>query len=158
MAALHRKTLARILGLFVRKARFYFRLNDFDAPAAKEGEDMENSIPEESRELERIGGGIIEFESAVSCESFGSDVGSGFDDQEELDEDDSLSETSTLGKYFDPYTSILRDGALEPSSPAVATWERRMDWRIHHGRGLGAWIDWVVDRGTGWFQMVMERR
>lgn len=127
-----------------------------DTTNAKEGEGVGDPIPRESRELEEIGRRIVEFESVISCESFGSDVGSEFGDHDEEDEDDCRSETSTLGKYFDPYTAILRDGALEPSSPVVPTWERRMNWRIEHGRGLGAWIDWVVDRGTGWFQMVME--
>ena len=168
MVSLHRKTLARILGLFARRHSSYFRLNDPTAAGTKEGATTGDSIPRESREIEGMGERIVEFESVFSCESLGSDIGSDFGEQEEEEEefqclededgDDTQSETSVLSKYFDPYTSILRDGVLEPSSPPRRAWERRMDLRIRNGRGLSAWIDWAVDRSVGWFQRVMEAR
>lgn len=65
---------------------------------------------------------------------------------------------SPLGKYFDPTTSLLLEEVLEPASPVVGSWERRMEVRIREGRGLRAWIDWAVDRVIGRVQRAVEER
>lgn len=65
---------------------------------------------------------------------------------------------SPLGKYFDPSTSLLLEEVLEPATPVVGNWERRMEVRIREGRGLRAWIDWAVDRVVGRVQRAVEER
>jgi hypothetical protein len=154
MAVLHREALARVFGLLVRSRRSYFRLGSSNGGI--EGELDGDSGP--ARDGDE--GTVVEFEAGLTLDSSGCDDDycpetgeAGYWSSDE-DEDDDDSEP-TLDKYFDPYTSILRADVLDPAVP-VAAWERKMNWRIRHGRGLGAWVDWVVDRGVGWFQKVMR--
>lgn len=154
MAVLHREALARVFGLLVRSRRSCFRLGSFNGMI--DGKSDGDSGPARDEDE----GTVVEFEGGLTLNSSGCDDDycpeTGEAGYWSSDEDDDDSQP-TLDKYFDPYTSILRADVLDPAAPAAA-WERKMNWRIRHGRGLGAWVDWVVDRSVGWFQKVMEGR
>lgn len=169
---LHRRTLQRLF-LLVRRRGPYFRLNDMSNSAKGDQDKRESMSLDEDVNGNGDGNGeevVFEFESAFDDDSFGSDLDSdSVVESEEYGEeiyqhmrrdvgdadDDSVSEASTLSKYFDPYTSILREEVLEPSVP-TATWERRMNRRIQYGTGLSAWIDWVVDKSVGWVRKATD--
>ncbi|RMJ21012.1 hypothetical protein PHISP_08120 [Aspergillus sp. HF37] len=157
MAVLHREALARVFGLFVRSHRSYFRLGPSNGGI--DGElDGDSGSAGDKRAIVEFGASLALESESFRCDGDCPEIGKdGYWGSDEDEEDDLSDSEPMLDKYFDPYTSILRPDVLDPAAP-VATWERKMDWRIRHGRGLGAWVDWVVDRGVGWFQRVMEGR
>lgn len=61
-----------------------------------------------------------------------------------------------LSKYFDPSTHRLRNEIVEPPSPLTPGWERRLRRRVHEGRGIGAWVDRMVDRAVKGFERMVE--
>ncbi|KAL2013605.1 hypothetical protein VTN00DRAFT_1130 [Thermoascus crustaceus] len=61
-----------------------------------------------------------------------------------------------LAKYFDHSTHRLRREIVEPPSPLTPGWERRLRRRIHEGRGIGAWMDRMVDRAVKGFERMVE--
>ena len=74
----------------------------------------------------------------------------------------SITSTSTSTsdpEYMPQHTgsAYLQDGIVIPASPIIPAWERRLNRRIEQGRGIGAWVDWVVDRAVLRYQgMVTE--
>ncbi|RJE23800.1 hypothetical protein PHISCL_03885 [Aspergillus sclerotialis] len=72
--------------------------------------------------------------------------------------DSSETSVSPLAKYFDPSASLLIEEVMEPKSPAVPAWERKLNRRIREGKGLRAWFDWAVDRVVGRVQKATEDR
>lgn len=177
MGILHRKTLGLAFNRLRRihkhrhrtgyKRRSYLQLNEHNlSDRQQEGGDTLG---------EREDGEKEESESTVVIHSAGLDFpgwesepepDSNSDNEEDWSDGEDSSETCSelssseredgdrLDKYFDPYTSLLYEGFLDSTTP-VRGWEKRMEWRIRHGRGLSAWIDWVVDTGVRFVQRVV---
>lgn len=169
MGGVHRRTLVRAFDRIRRRYRHrrrnYLRLNGPGLSDERRGGNTAEEEEEGEKELEEMGSIVIIHSSESSSWDSGSESGSDDEDEDCSDEDGDGPTTSgkelsssledRLNKYFDPYTSILYEGVLDSTTP-VKGWERRMEWRIRHGRGLSAWIDWVVDTGVRWVQRVVR--
>ena len=98
----------------------------------------------------------------ASMSEFGYRLSGGDGDEEETkgngSPDSSEASVSPLAKYFDPSTSLLFEEVMEPESPAVPAWERKLNRRIREGKGLRAWFDWAVDKVVGRVQEATEGR
>lgn len=126
---------------------------------------------EDESELDEILGSESDSEDAdgyddkdedVSLSEFGYSLSCEDGDGEEVKGNGSpnLSDASVspLAKYFNPSTSFLIEDFMEPASPSVPTWEKKLDSRIKQGRGLRAWLDWAVDRVVGRVQQATDGR